>query len=224
MRAILFILFIGTVQVYGQDSTFVNETCRLLKSAPATTDGQFKVIEDQTLKQSFSYSLIDSTNSSKLQDFYRFQYKCRRELIRTCPAYTLGEFNVRTQKVIDLDNKFKKDEIDSLNEYIQKIGNENEIYLFLITIDDYFPANSLEEFANVKRETWGHGTNCRNGAVAIVLSFTKRQIGISTSETSMKYLTDMECTEIINAMTPEFKKGNYYKGVVFGLDHLKNKI
>ena len=224
MRTLLFIFFIVTIQVYGQDSAFVNETCTLLKSAPATTDGQFKVIEDQTLKYSLNSSLIDSTNDNKLQDFYRFQYKWRRELIRTCPEYTLGEFNVRTQKVIDLEDKFKKAEIDSLKEYIQKISNENKIYLFLITVDDYFPANSLEEFSNVKREAWGHGRNFEKGGVVIVLSFNKRQIRISTSETSMKYLTDTECAEIINAMTLEFKKGNYYNGVVFGLDHLKNKI
>jgi uncharacterized membrane protein YgcG len=100
-----------------------------------------------------------------------------------------------------------------LKQYIQEISSKKGIYLFLITVDDYFPANSLEEFSSVKRETWGHGRNAQKGGVVIVLNFAKRQVRISTSETSMKYLTDTECTEIIDAMTPEFKKGNYYRGL-----------
>ena len=224
MRTFLLIFFLANIQGYGQDSTFVTETCGLLKSAAKTTNAQLKVIEDQTLKYSINSSLIDSTNKNKLQDFLRFQYKWRRELIRTCPVYSLGEFNIQSQKVIDLEGRFRKDELDSLKEHVQKICNEKGIYLFLITIDDYFPANSLEEFSNMKRETWGHGRNAEKGAVLIVLNFTRREVRISTSSTSMTYLTDMECTDVINAMTPEFKKENYYKGVVLGLNDLRNKI
>ncbi len=225
MRNLSLLLFIvGTFQAYAQDSTFVNETCELLNLAPKTTAGQFKVIEDQAVKYAFTFSLVDTLNNNRLQDFYRFQYKWRRALIRTCPIYTLGEFNIRTQEVVDLEDKFTKKQIGSLRRRIQEINKEKELHLFLITVDEYFPARSLEEFATIKRQTWGHGRYTEKGEVLIVISFANRQIRIATSDAAMKYLTDAECTGVINSMTPEFKKGNYYKGIILGLYNLENEI
>jgi hypothetical protein len=221
----LLIILVGTIQVYGQDSTFVNETCKLIKEAGNhDTNRQFKIIENQAIKYVNSSSIAGSANSKELQETYRFYYKLSRELVRNCASYTLGIFPVRANRVVDLEGKFTKEQIDSLKNLSFRLGNEKNVYLFIVTIDDYYPDKSIEEFAKKKRDYWGMGHNAENGGVLVALSFSKKEVMISTSEVAMKYLTDGECSDVIDIMTPEFRNGKYFEGVVNGLNGIMERL
>jgi uncharacterized membrane protein YgcG len=104
------------------------------------------------------------------------------------------------------------------------LGTAQNVYAYLVTIDDYFPDKNIEKFSNRNREYWGHGINFEKGAVLISISVAKRQLRISTGDTSIKYLTDDECSEINKIMIPYFKKDEYFKGVVDGLTQMKSKL
>jgi len=221
----LLIILTGTVQVYGQDSTFVQETCNLIaKEANQDSNSQLKIIQNQAIKYVTSSSIINSANKNETQDTYRLFYKLSRELVRNCPNYTLGVFPIRANRVVDLEDKFTKLETDSLKNFSLHLWKKNKVYLFIVTIDDYYPDKTIEEFAKKKRDYWGMGHNAEKGGVLVALSFSNREVMISTSEVAMKYLTDQECGDVIQLMTPEFKKDNYFKGVIAGLNGIIERL
>ena len=51
----------------------------------------------------------------------------------------------------------------------------------------------------------------------IAISTAKRQIRVSTSDISMKFLMDEECSKINKVIIPYFKEGKYFDGLVSGL-------
>lgn len=92
-----------------------------------------------------------------------------------------------------------------------------------MTIDDYFPYKTIKDFADKYRINWSSKTAFTNGTLFIVVSFTKREIRLSTNEIAMKYLTDKECTEIIELMKPDFKQNKYFEGLVEGINQIRIK-
>ena len=224
IRLTILLLTIGTC-VYGQDSTFVQETCKRINQLKTKDDieGQLNIVYEQSL--AYIPTIVDNgSKDKKVQDVYKFQYRLNRELKRTCPGFILGQTPIKTQRVLDFEDKFSKLEIDSLKRLMTTIGKEKNIYIFLVTIDDYFPNNSLEEFTNRIRDSWGNGNNFEKGSVLIAISLTNREMRISTGDKSMKYLTDDECSEAIKKMKPYFKTEEYFKGVTEGLNNLKGAM
>ncbi len=221
----LLIILLVTMRVYGQDSPFVQETCELIKKAKnKNANSQFKIIESQTIKYFSSSSIIETGNNNKAQEAYRYYYKLSRELMRSCPNYTLGVFPISANRVVDLEGKFTKEQIDALKNFSLELSDQKNVNLFIVTIDDYYPQGSIEEFAKKKRDDWSMGRNVEKGGVLMALSFNKKQVIISTSEEAMKHLTDKECRDVIKMITPEFNNGNYFKGVLNGLNGIKERL
>ncbi|HTE32314.1 MAG TPA: TPM domain-containing protein [Chryseolinea sp.] len=224
IRLTILLLTLGSF-VYGQDSTFVQETCNKINQLKNKDDieGQANIVYEQSLAY-IPTIIANGSKDKKGQDVYKFQYKLRRELKRTCPGFILNQTPIKTQRVLDFEDTFSKSEIDSLKNLMVTIGNEKSIYIFLVTIDDYFPDNSIEEFTNRIRDSWGHGNYVEKGSVLIAISVTKRQMRISTGDKSMKYLSDEECEEANKKMRPFFKKEDYFNGVIEGLNSLKGAM
>lgn len=224
IRLTIIFLTFGTF-AYGQDSTLVDETCKKINglSNPNDTKGQINVIYEQSTK--YIPTLISNTPREKvLKATYTFQYRLNRELKRTCPKFLLDKVPIKVQRVIDFEDKFTTNEIDSLKEIMNRLGTELNVYVYVVTIDNYFPDKNIEDFSNRNREYWGSGLNFEKGTVLISISVANRQFRISTSDTSMKYLTDDECSEINKLMIPYFKKDEYFKGVVEGLSQMKSRL
>lgn len=224
IRLTILLLTFGTL-VYGQDSTFVNETCKRINKLPNPSDkeGQNNLIYEQSTK--YIPTLVSNVPREKvLKATYTFQYRLNRELKRTCPKFLLDKVPIKAQRVIDFEDKFSKSEIDSLKGIMNRLGTEQNVYVYLVTIDDYFPDKNIEEFSNRNREYWGHGQNFEKGTILISISVAKRQFRISTGDRSMKYLTDDECSEINKIMVPYFKKNEHFKGLVEGLSQMKSRL
>jgi hypothetical protein len=203
----------------------VRETCKKINQLKTKDDfeGQINIVYEQLL--AYKPTIVNNgSKDKKVQDVYKFQYRLKRELQRTCPGFILGQTPIKTQRLLDFEDKFSKYQIDSLKKLMAAIGEEKNIYIFLITIDDYFPDNSLEDFTNRIRDSWGNGNNFEKGSVLIAISLTNREMRISTGDKSMKYLTDGECSEAIEKMKPFFKSEEYFQGVIEGLNNLKGAM
>ncbi len=213
-----------TTSTFGQDSLFVHQTCQKIQGLSNKKDAaaQLDIIYDQSIN---NLPEISKTSREKImQDHYRFQYRLNRELKRTCPGFIIDRVPIKAQKVIDLENRFSKKEIDSLKAIIDEIQKEKKIYIYVVTIDDYFPDKTLEQFSSRNREYWANEYSFEKGTVMMAFSFRNQQFRISTGFTSSNYLSDKQCQQAVEVITSFFKRGEYFSGVVMGLNNLKEKI
>ncbi len=223
IRLTILLLTIGTC-VYGQDSTLVKETCNKIHGLTDQTDvmGQINIVSDQSIKY-LAPLLNDVPREKRVKATYTFQYRLNRELKRTCKNFVFQKIPI-PQRVIDLEDKLTRSQIDSIGNICSELSKTKNIYVYVVTIDDYFPDSDITDFSNRNREYWGHELSSEKGTILLSVSTTNRQMRISTGDTSMKYLTDEKCSEINKTMVPYFKTGDYFKGIVKGLEGIKKSL
>ena len=204
----------------GQDSTLVREFCNKLGQT-TDIDSQISSIDDMTRRYLERHPM---TGDNALQDALRFQYRLMREMKKNCPSYSGDQVRLIPKSVFDLENKLTKQQIDSLSVLTSQIKQDKNVYLYVVTIDNFYPDTTITDFSNRYREFWAPRTIPEKGVVLVVFSATQREVRISTSDVSMTYLTDTECSEINKIMTPHFKNGKYFSGLVDGLQAIKNRL
>jgi len=208
----------------GQDSAMIKETCSMIHNLKNIDDidSQSKIYLQQ-MKTYYLPSPAIIEGESKKQAFFRYNYKFIREMKRNCPESIIPVTFLKAY-LTDIEDLFDKKEVDSLEHTLMTLSAEKKIYIHIITIDDYYPFNSIEDFAEKNRDVWSYKTIFNRGTILIAISSTKRQIRISTSDSAMDFLTDKDCTEVNDRMTFYFKKGNYFEGLLAGVKNLQTKI
>jgi hypothetical protein len=221
---LLLFLLSTTIMLFGQDSTMIKETCEMIHGLKNKDDidSQSKIFSKQMQTFFLSSSTFNEGESTK-QAVFRFGYKFIRELNRNCQECIIP-ITISKTYLTDIESKFNKNEVDSLEQILRTVSREKNIYIQIITIDDYYPYNSIEDFAKKYRAVWVENTTFKNGTILIAVSFTKRQIRISTSESAMNLLTDEECTETNDIITPYFKQGKCFEGLIEGVKNIRRKI
>ncbi len=126
--------------------------------------------------------------------------------------------------VFDLENILTEQQIDSLSAMTSEINRDKESYVYVVTIDNFYPDSSIIDFSNRYRDFWAPRVAPKKGTVLTVISIGQRKIRISTGDSSMTYLTDEECSEVIKIMVPYFKEGNHFEGLMNGLQAIKNRL
>lgn len=212
IRATIILILVTTLCGKAQDSLFVAEFCKTLKQPRGSID-----VESKMGELTEEYYARDSTTFHELKDLHRFQYKLSKELMKNCPGVPVKSIRLWPSLVFDLENIFTTNQIDSLKMLTKKLNDEKNIYLYIVTIDDFYPDTSISEFSNRYREYWAPRKVAEKGVVTIFFSKAQREIRISTGDLSMTYLTDDECSRAIQIMTPHFKSGNYANGMEAGL-------
>jgi hypothetical protein len=221
----LIVLFLNvSIFAYGQDSVLVKETCKKINELKTAGNivAQANIVSGQLMTLGPSIDHIHKEN--RIKAFYTFQYKLHRELKRTCQNYLIEQVPKVLQRVIDLEDKFTRPEIDSITSLLGDISKTKNIYVYIVTIDDYFPDKNISDFSNRNREFWGQTGSYEKGNVMISVSTSRRQIRVSTSDVSMNYLSDKECDRIIHTITPYFKEAKYFDGILKGLDEMKKSL
>ncbi|PBJ15776.1 YgcG family protein [Flavobacterium sp. ACN6] len=120
----------------------------------------------------------------------------------------------------DYEGIFSNNEKEILNNLIRDF--EKETTIEIVTIDtvktskDKFEALSLHI-----AKTWGVGKKGKDNGILIGLSKGYRKIRIELGNGISKILSEQETKEIIDHdFIPEFKKGNYYQGILNGITKL----
>lgn len=217
------LIFLTAYTVRGQDSTVVKEFCVLIGQTADEHDLEFQISELAKVVNNYVERESISENYT-VQDGLRFQYRLARELKRSCPNYKLERVRLIPKSIIDLEDRLTKQQIDSLAVLSEQIKQEKEVYLYTVTIDDFYPDPTIIDFTNRYRDYWVPWTLPKYGSVLVAISITHRQVRISTGNISMEYLTDKESEEVISVMTPYFKAGKYFDGLVYGLLAIKSKL
>ncbi len=148
-------------------------------------------------------------------------------LVIAAPAIAAPAIDVPylTGRVVDNANILQADTRGRIAERVRahehKVGNQ----VVVLTVPSVGGA-SIEEYADEVFQAWKLGQKERDNGVLVVVAPGDRKMRIEVGYGLEASLTDAECGSIIrNVMTPQFKAGNYDKGIEDGItaivDHLE---
>ncbi|KZS40098.1 hypothetical protein AWE51_25520 [Aquimarina aggregata] len=107
-----------------------------------------------------------------------------------------------------------------LTVYEQNTTNEIAV-VTLNTIETY---SNFDQYAIDLSNLWGVGKKKKNNGLTIIFSKSLRKIRIVTGFGTEKKLTNEICKQVIDQIIiPEFKKGEFYDGVLLGLAELMKR-
>lgn len=189
-----------------------------------------KYIENDTieLKQGQIYSkilteyLLKNVNAEPKNfktDFNSLNYKLTRELNKYCENYLIKTtFILPFSNLVEIDSIFSIKQRENIVEITNAIRKKNQMEIIILSIDELYPYENIDEFAYNKLIDWKIGRVFQKSGVIIVFSKKLKLLRISTTEISKKYLSDKNCDKIVfEIMIPNFKKDNYYDGILNSL-------
>ena len=224
---LIFIVFIS-VKSNGQTiSDLSNKICDSVKN--------HKYIETDTieLKQAQIYSklltayLLNNVKTNPknfITDYNSLNYKLTRELNKTCESYLNKiPYILPFSNLVEIDSVFSIEQRENIVEIAKEIRNKNRMEIVILSIDDLYPSENIDEFSFNKLIDWKIGGVFEKSGVIIVFSKKLRLVRISKTYISKKYLTDESCNKIITEiMIPNFKNDNYYDGIYKSLIEIKS--
>ena len=128
--------------------------------------------------------------------------------------------------VNDFENILSPKQQKYLDSMIRAYEKKTTVQIALITIDtSMISRNKFENYVYRIANAWGVGQKEKNNGVTIGLSKGYRFMRIETGYGIRNILTDNETKKIIDtAFIPYFKKGQYFEGIVNGLEAIMKKL
>lgn len=135
-----------------------------------------------------------------------------------------SEFPQQIGFVNDFEKIFTEDDIKFLENALSHYKENSNREIAIITIESIPENKEFDQYAIRMSANWNVGKDNDGYGLTVVLSKTLRKVRISTTDKTRNYLTDEFCQKVIDQnMIPEFKKGNYYDGILLGINELIRK-
>jgi uncharacterized membrane protein YgcG len=120
--------------------------------------------------------------------------------------------------VSDPDNNLSADTKNLLNDKINALKRNNSAEIAIVVLNSIGKVNPAD-FAVDLFNLWKIGLARENNGLLILLVMDQRRVEFKTGYGLEEILTDKECVDIQQQfMVPEFKRGDYNRGIVAGLD------
>lgn len=227
---IIFITFIGS-QVKSQNiEKFAEKICDAVSQTSMNNKDSLEVILEQVKIQNAILQdttlVLDLAIGNLNNNLNVFNYKLNRTLNKSCPQYKITNSALfGLNPVLDMEGILGSSEIDSIESSTRDLRKQINVGIVIITIDDFYPYTNIGDYAKSQGNNWHMGSEYKKGGIVLVISKSLRQVQISTSHISKKYLTDEECQEIINnTLIPRFKAGEYYQAIQEFISDVKIKM
>ena len=132
-----------------------------------------------------------------------------------------NNFPRRLSLVSDYEVIFSVEELVELTEIINDFQEETGNQIAVASINSIGNYDNFDKYTIDLSNFWGVGNREKNNGLTIIFSKKLKKVRITTGIGTEKILTDSICKIVIDKkIIPEFKKGNYYKGVKKGLLNL----
>ncbi|WP_408039771.1 TPM domain-containing protein [Tenacibaculum amylolyticum] len=134
------------------------------------------------------------------------------------------EKSIKGQIINDYDRIFTPLQVEDLSKIINNYYNVTTRQIVIVTVDTISPYKDIQRMAADLGQYWGVGMTEKNNGLIILLCKPCRKITIVTGNGTELILTNQVCKEIIDKiMVPEFKDGDFYKGIKKGIFELISK-
>lgn len=128
------------------------------------------------------------------------------------------------QLVNDFAGILSADEQKRLERELVSYDDSSSTQIAVVTVKslgDY----AIEDWALEIGRKWGVGRKSKNNGVVILVSLEPRRINISPGYGLEGALPDITCKRIItNYITPKFKEGNFYTGLMDGIRAIRAAV
>lgn len=220
-NTLAFVFSIVMIFVKGQDIEKISQS--ICNSLDQSNHPIPQKINSETLNYLESYSESHFITKS---DFNRLYLQIQNHLIKNCDksTFTDGYSLLPIASIADTEHLFQQDQLVELEKKLKELKSKNRLQTFIITISDYFPNRTIEEysFSIVNKN---YNPLYKNGAVIIVVNTKQREIRISTNTIAQQKISDEFCSNLIdNVMLPLFKEEKYVEGINKAVLYLQNKI
>jgi len=127
-------------------------------------------------------------------------------------------------RVNDYGNILNSREEKQIEKFLYENEQANSSQVVLLTLKS-LEGENLEDYSIRVVEKWKIGQDKFDNGVLLLVSLADRKIRIEVGYGLESIITDLKAGYIIrNSITPEFKKGNYYQGIVNGLSNVTGII
>lgn len=132
--------------------------------------------------------------------------------------FTIPEKPSFQTSVYDFANLLSPEEKTQLEEKLVRYSDSTSTQIVVATIED-LKGESIDVVSTNWAQNWGIGQAKEDNGVFILIAKNDRKISIRPGYGLEDRLIAATCGQIIDyEITPEFKKGNYYKGLDKGAD------
>lgn len=123
--------------------------------------------------------------------------------------------------VNDFDTIFTADQGTDLENFLRNYEQQTSHHIAVVTVNTIKPYHEIQWYATDLANYWGIGKKEKDNGLLILLDNNEREIWISTGIGTEKILTDEVLKNIIDStIIPEFVKGNYFNGIVKGIEDI----
>lgn len=137
------------------------------------------------------------------------------------PTITATAFPKQIGFVNDFENIFTEEQKTQLTKLLTYYYENSSREITVVTLNAIPNTTEFGNYAIALSDHWNRSKNNNENALTIVMSKSLREIRISTTDKTRLSLTDDFCkTVIYEFMIPEFKKDNYFDGLLFGYNEL----
>lgn len=166
------------------------------------------ILSSQTIEK----QQVDSLRKTAVENFRKLYWN-------TFPKLPKGWVN-------DYEKVFSDDEERKLDSVIRQYEKETSIEIVIVTIDTTKTSRENFEALSLRiAKTWEIGKKGKDNGILIAFSKGYNMIRIQNGNGIEKILSNQETGKIIqDNFIPEFKKGNYYKGMFNGIGELMEDL
>lgn len=157
-------------------------------------------------------------------------YKKKNSLKITCTFFLIFScilqnfFSLEIPKlngrVNDYANIIKSEDEQEITNYLSSLENSTGIQIAVLTIPT-LEGENIDSFGFKVADEWKLGQKEKDNGALLTVALAERQIRIDTGYGLESSLTDAKCGLIIrNVIAPEFKNGEYSKGILNGVKNM----
>lgn len=126
--------------------------------------------------------------------------------------------------VNDFAHIFKDEEVSFLENNLKNYYDSTSSQIVVVTVAS-LEGTDPSDFAIKLGQKWGVGKDAKDNGVVFLIAPNERKMFIATGYGMEEKLTDVFLTRTrVNLISPEFKKGNYFEGVVNGIDAMMKRL
>lgn len=127
-------------------------------------------------------------------------------------------------RINDLTNTLSISEIQYLESILKSFedSTSNQIVILIVSTTG---SETIEDYSMKVAETWKIGQEGKNNGVILLIAKDDRRVRIEVGYGLEANLTDAKAYSIIsNFIVPQFKNGNFYSGIYYGIIEIINTI
>lgn len=136
-------------------------------------------------------------------------------------AFTPPSLN---RPVTDTTGKVTATDKTNIEASIRELYQDGKGSQIAVLVVDSLEGNSVEEVAEQVFNTWGLGDKEKDNGVLLLVAINDRKMRIEVGYGLEGTLTDYQSSEIITAMKPYFKGGQFGQGIFEGVNQIKAVI